>query len=261
MPTAAAAVTTLQHCFQNMMSLRLLSSRTPASSFRYVAEPYICACLCHSSTTSRAVMLTCQHVCLCSLHHSLSKVYCPMLKLEQPGSSSSTAAVVQPGKQLDPQLGELLLNVQAGLAKAVRGAAGPGDSLQVCAGLCASRYHHYQRCMASNWLTLLVTKSELCGITALRPTHGSPFPVNNTSCFGSCLMSLFTYRTSCRRVIRVQQQVRMVSSVPWMSCSTGVTWQLLPAQVSNTLAVIAASDVHMVLGAMLFASWAGGCCG
>lgn len=70
----------------------------------------------------------------CSLYHSLSNVFCPMLKLEQPGSSSSATAV-QAGKQqpVDPQLGELLLDVQAGLAKAVRGTAAAGDSIQVCA--------------------------------------------------------------------------------------------------------------------------------
>lgn len=56
-----------------------------------------------------------------------------MLKLEPAGSSSSSVAAVQAGKQqpVDPQLGELLLDVQAGLAKAVRGAAGAADSLQV----------------------------------------------------------------------------------------------------------------------------------
>lgn len=56
-----------------------------------------------------------------------------MLKLEQQGSNSgsSAAAVVQRGKQLDPQLGDMLLDVQAGLAKAVRGAAGLEDRLQV----------------------------------------------------------------------------------------------------------------------------------
>jgi hypothetical protein len=68
-----------------------------------------------------------------------------MLKLEQPGSSSSNssssdAAAIQAGKQqpVDPQLGELLLDVQAGLAKTVRGAAAAGDSIQVGHLMCAS---------------------------------------------------------------------------------------------------------------------------
>jgi hypothetical protein len=58
-----------------------------------------------------------------------------MLKLEKQQQGSSSVAALQADRQqpLDQQLGELLLDVQAGLAKAVRGAAGPADSLQVCA--------------------------------------------------------------------------------------------------------------------------------
>lgn len=89
---------------------------------------------------------TCPHAYCCahSLYHSLSNVFCPMLNLEeQPKGSSSSVAALQADRQqpLDQQLGELLLDVQAGLAKAVRGAAGPADSLQVCAcrGRCGMR--------------------------------------------------------------------------------------------------------------------------
>jgi hypothetical protein len=122
----------------------------------------VCTCV-HAyghAPINDAVMLTCQYVCPicmphmyapcvcpCSLHHSLSKVYCPMLKLEQPGSSSA-AAVQQQGKQLDPQLGDMLLDVQAGLAKAVRGAAGPEDRLQVITELPTCR-HQFINCSSA----------------------------------------------------------------------------------------------------------------
>lgn len=69
----------------------------------------------------------------CSLYHSLNTVFCPMLRLDQSSGGSSSAAL-QAGKQeaaVDQQLGELLLDVQARLAKAVRAAAGTADGQQV----------------------------------------------------------------------------------------------------------------------------------
>jgi len=61
-----------------------------------------------------------------------------MLRLDQSSGGSSSSAALQAGKQeaaaVDQQLGELLLDVQAGLAKAVRAAAGTADGQQVRIG-------------------------------------------------------------------------------------------------------------------------------
>lgn len=68
-------------------------------------------------------------------------------QLEQPGSTASGTAAAKSRQQLpvDPQLGELLLDVQAGLAKAVRGSLGAAGSSQVmrsvCVCVCSSGLH------------------------------------------------------------------------------------------------------------------------
>lgn len=61
----------------------------------------------------------------CSLYHSLSNVYYPLLGIDQqPGAS----AIRKQQRAVDPKLEELLLDVQAGLGKLVRAA----DGSQVC---------------------------------------------------------------------------------------------------------------------------------
>lgn len=124
------------------------SESTCSGMHKHAAMP-----TCHILSRSRMLpLLSCFSY---SLYHSLSNVFCPMLKLEQPGGggSSSVAAAQQQQQAMDPQLGELLLDVQAGLGKAVRRAAGTGGSLQVCC--CA---YTQRLAQPSNSLGLLCAK-------------------------------------------------------------------------------------------------------
>jgi hypothetical protein len=68
----------------------------------------------------------CLWTAACSLYHSLSNVYCPVLGIEQQGSAGH-ARKQQQHAAVDPRLQELILHVQAGLGKALRGA----DAAQV----------------------------------------------------------------------------------------------------------------------------------
>lgn len=73
------------------------------------------------------VMAGCSlHACClcCSLYRSLTDVYYPLLGIEQQNSGNHQGRK----QQVDPHLQELLLHVQAGLGKIVRGA----DASQVC---------------------------------------------------------------------------------------------------------------------------------
>lgn len=123
----------------------------------------------------------------CSLYHSLSNVFCPMLKLEQPGgggsSSSSVAATQQHQHQqqqaMDPQLGELLLDVQAGLGKAVRKAAATGGSLQVCC--CAYTQRLAQQTRPSNSLDQLCAKHCTTLDDVLQPSTTTAAACRNNS--------------------------------------------------------------------------------
>lgn len=60
-----------------------------------------------------------------SLYHSLSNVYYPLLGIHQ---QQNGAAIKKQQRTIDPKLEELLLHVQAGLGKLLRGA----DATQVC---------------------------------------------------------------------------------------------------------------------------------
>lgn len=108
------------------------STESKCSRMQLHAAMPTCQLLSRSRTL---LLLSCSS---CSLYHSLSNVFCPMLKLEQPGGGGSNSVATaqhsqhQQQQAMDPQLGELLLDVQAGLGKAVRRAAGTGGSLQVC---------------------------------------------------------------------------------------------------------------------------------
>lgn len=58
-------------------------------------------------------------LCCCSLYHSLSQVYYPLLGIDQQQNGQVKLPQQQ---QVDAKLEELLLNVQAGLGQLVRGA-------------------------------------------------------------------------------------------------------------------------------------------
>lgn len=65
----------------------------------------------------------------CSLYHSLSNVYYPLLGIEQQGNSG----LRKQQRTVDPKLEELMLHVQAGLGKLVR--AGDADKVAVLNGI------------------------------------------------------------------------------------------------------------------------------
>jgi hypothetical protein len=118
-----------------------------------------------------------------------------MLKLEQPGSSSSSsnaAAAVQAGKQqpVDLQLGELLLDVQAGLAKAVRGAAATGDNIQVRL-LVGTTHEGDTQNMQFLWqyalyCSRLCVQQLLTGVTALETRQQKQKP-SRRHCYGDAV--------------------------------------------------------------------------
>ncbi|WIA17572.1 hypothetical protein OEZ85_014399 [Tetradesmus obliquus] len=74
---------------------------------------------------------------LSSLYHSLSNVYCPVLGIEQAGSTCYSKKQQQQQTAVDPRLQELILHVQAGLGKALRGAdaAQAGDQAAAAVSL------------------------------------------------------------------------------------------------------------------------------